>query len=81
MSNHCRRIALPACGRYVVRYIRQRCPAPRCGGSDLTTGGREALLGCSFAGIDLDNLCAKIAALGMLANSALDGLPVGELLI
>lgn len=45
------------------------------------TGGREALLGWSFAGIDLDNLCAKIAALGMLANSALDGLPVGELLI
>lgn len=46
------------------------------------TGGREALLlGWSFAGNDHDNLCAKIAALGMLVNSALDGLPVGELLI
>lgn len=45
------------------------------------TGGSEALLGWSFTGIDLDNLCAKIAAFGMLANSTLHGIPVGELLI
>lgn len=44
-------------------------------------GGREAVLRWSFTGIDLDNLCAKITAFAILANAALHGIPVGELLV
>ena len=43
--------------------------------------GPAVLRRWSFTGIDLDNLCAKMTALAMLANCALHDLPVGELVV